>query len=130
MSRTTKLVDYSDSEEELEDKMQAPARGLQEVNNNCEVVEMEGPGDPDHYPGLEGRQANYPVWAPPTTLFRSLAREPVKDLVVNGVSCLLRPVRVELGGKGGKVAFVARDGVVDVAPRQMVLRKKVLVGPS
>ena len=70
------------------------------------------------------------MWAPPTTLFRSLAREPVKDLVVNGVSCLLRPVRVELGGKGGKVAFVARDGVVDVAPRQMVLRKKVLVCPS
>ena len=95
-----------------------------------EVVEMEGPGEPDQYPGLEGRQANYPVWAPPTTLFRSLAREPVKDLVVNGVSCLLRPLRVELGGKAGKVAFVARDGVVDVAPKQMVLRKKVLVGPS
>ena len=40
------------------------------------------------------------------------------------------PVRVELGGKGGKVASVAGDGVVDVTPRQMVLRKKVLVGPS
>ena len=130
MFRTTKLVDYSDSEEEVEDKMQAPDRGPQEVNNNWEVVEMEGPGEPDQYPGLEGRQANYPVWAPPTTLFRSLAREPVKDLVVNGVSCLLRPLRVELGGKAGKVAFVARDGVVDVAPKQMVLRKKVLVGPS
>ena len=128
MFPTTKLVDYSDSEEEGENKMQAPDRG-QEVNNNWEG-EMEGPGDPDQYPGMEGRQANYPVWAPPTTLFRSLAREPVKDLVVNGVSCLLRPVRVELGGKGGKVAFVARDGVVDVAPRQMVLRKKVLVCPS
>jgi hypothetical protein len=130
MSRTTKLVDYSDSEEELEDKMQAPAKGLQQVNNNCEVVEMEGPGDPDHYSGLEGRQANYPVWAPPATLFRSLAREPVRDLVVNEVSCLLRLLRVELGGKAGKVAFMARDGVVDVAPKQMVLRKKVLVGSS
>ena len=40
------------------------------------------------------------------------------------------PVRVELGGKGGKVASVAGDVVVDVIPRLMVLRKKVLVGPS
>ena len=131
MSRSTKLVDYSDSEEELVDKMQAPVTGGQEQNNNCEVeVEMAGPGDPDHYPGLVGCQANYHVWAPPATLFRSLAREPVRDLVVNGVSCQLRPLMVELGGKAGKVAFLAKNGVVDVAPKRMILRKKVPVGPS
>ena len=123
-------MDYSDSEEELEDKMQAPATGGQEENNNCEVVEMEGPGDPDHYPGLVGCQANYPVWAPPATLFRSLAREPVRDLTVNGVSCKLQSVMVELGGKAGKVAFLAKNGVVDVTPKRMTLRKKVPIGWS
>ena len=87
-----------------EGKLQAPVTGRQEQNNNSEFeVEMVGPGDPDGKlqasgpgnpelninPGLVVCPANYHVWAPPTTLYRSLAREPVRDLTVNGVSCSL-----------------------------------------
>ena len=153
MTGQPKLVNYSDtdSEEEVvgtcdqEDKLQAPVTGGQEQNNNSEFeVEMVGPGDPDgklqasgpgnpelnNNPGLVVCPANYPVWAPPTTLYRSLAREPVRDLTVNGVSCKLQSVMVELGGKAGKVAFLAKNGVVDVTPKRMTLRKKVPVSSS
>ena len=95
-------------------------------------LQASGPGNPElnNNPGLVVCPANYPVWAPPTTLYRSLAREPVRDLTVNGVSCKLQSVMVELGGKAGKVAFLAKNGVVDVTPKRMTLRKKVPVSSS
>ena len=140
---STRLVDYSDTDSEGEVVVQAPVTGGQEENNNCESEEVkEGPGGPAGKfqafgPGgsevnhnLVISPANYPAWAPPTTMYRSLAREPVCDLTVNGVSCKLQAVMVELGGKAGKVAFLAKAGVVDVAPRRMALRKKVLVSLS
>ena len=89
-----------------------------------------GPGGSEVNHNLVISPANYPAWAPPTTMYRSLAREPVCDLTVNGVSCKLQAVMVELGGKAGKVAFLAKAGVVDVAPRRMALRQKVLVSLS
>ena len=140
---STKLVDYSDTDSEEEVVVQAPVTGGQEENNNCEIeVVKEGPSDPDGKFQASGPgnpevnhnlvicPANYPVWAPPTTMYRSLAREPVWDLTVNGVSCKLQSVMVELGGKAGKVAFLAKNGVVDVAPMRMALRQKVLVSLS
>jgi hypothetical protein len=140
---STRLVDYSDTDSEGEVVVQAPVTGGQEENNNCEIEEVkEGPSDPAGKfqafgPGgsevnhnLVISPANYPAWAPPTTMYRSLAREPVCDLTVNGVSCKLQAVMVELGGKAGKVAFLAKAGVVDVAPRRMALRQKVLVSLS
>ena len=89
-----------------------------------------GPGGSEVNHNLVISPATYPAWAPPTTMYRSLAREPVWDLTVNGVSCKLQSVMVELGGKAGKVAFLAKNGVVDVTPKRMALRKKVLVSLS
>ena len=149
----------TDSEEEVVVQAPVTG-GQEENNNCEFEVEMVSPGDPDGKFQASGpvemvssgdpagkfqafgpcgpevnhnlviSPANYPVWAPPTTMYRSLAREPVWDLTVNGVSCKLQSVMVELGGKAGKVAFLAKNGVVDVTPKRMALRKKVLVSLS